>query len=132
MAKMSLTTLMNITSDEDITQYYVDPNADLHIGMAGDGAQPFNGKLDEIALFKTALNGQEISNYAISGYFLIQIQKKLAIGNSTQVKAILFTTIQEMQIMVSLMALHGARMSQQFHSNHKPEQNYKPLLIMGE
>ena len=35
--------------------------------MAGDGAQPFNGKLDEIALLKTALNDQEISNYAISG-----------------------------------------------------------------
>ena len=95
-----------------------------------DGAQPFNGKLDEIALFKTALNGQK---YQIMQYqdFLIQIQKKLAIGNSTQVKVILFTTIQEMQIMVSLMALHGARMSQQCHSNHKPEQNYKPLLIYG-
>ena len=87
--------------------------------------------MDEIALFKTALNGHEISNYNIM-IILIQIQKKLAIGNSTQVKVILFTTIQEMQIMVSLMALHGARMSQQCHSNHKPEQSYKPLLTYGK
>ena len=77
--------------------------------MAGDGAQPFNGKLDEIALLKTALNDQEISNYAISD-LSIQMQKKLVIGNSTQVKVLLSMTTPETKTMALFTVQHGVRM----------------------
>ena len=57
----------NITQGDDITQYYVDPNSELRIGIDGDDVQPFFGNLDEILLIKEALSEQEISDYMSSG-----------------------------------------------------------------
>ena len=57
----------NITQGDDITQYYVDPDAELRIGIDGDDVQPFFGNLDEILLIKEALSEQEIVDYLVSG-----------------------------------------------------------------
>ena len=53
----------NITPEEDITQYYIDPDAPLRIGISGDNQQPFYGNLDAISLWNTALDQSEIQSY---------------------------------------------------------------------